>query len=123
MQNNATHKEFEERDNGPVMIPEVVATLESQKRRMHKNSKCSESLKIYNDVLAYAKKFSKITHKSSVENMKQELHKFGLTPIELSQIGSLFPTTTEELKILIPSLNERLSYENLSDIITIMQNY
>lgn len=97
-----------------IMIPEAKFILEKQIRNIQEQRTVNDK-KFINEVYAYLKRQSKIMQENSVIELKTDLEKLGLTDIEISQIGSLMPQNTEELKILIPSLN-KLDLSDLNEI-------
>merc|ERR1712035_55698 len=109
----------EENKPQEIMIPEAKFILDKQIRNIQEK-RSVEDKKFLNEVYAYLKKQTKIMQENSVIELKTDLEQLSLTNEEIAQIGSLMPQTTEELKILIPSLN-RLPLSDLNEITSKIQ--
>ncbi|KAF9763784.1 DNA-directed RNA polymerase II subunit rpb4 [Nosema granulosis] len=99
-------EELDLKDIHPVTLPEVKYLLESIKQRATLDNR-SSSYKIYKQTLLYIEKFSRISEKSIADDFRSSLFGLGCTEFEISVIGSLFPQSTEEAKVLIPSLSNK----------------
>lgn len=97
-----------------IMIPEAKFILEKQLKGIQEN-RTVEERKLIGEIFSYLKKHTKISQENSVIEFKSDLKKHSLSDREISQIGSLLPQTSEELKILIPSLNKK-SFSELNEI-------
>lgn len=87
----------------PVTISEAFHLLEPLRGRF-KNTR-STSFKIYKETLQYAEKFGKIKDKALLADLKESLVGLGFTEEEAASLGSLFPQSTGDAKLCVPSIS------------------
>ncbi|KAI0012922.1 RNA polymerase Rpb4 [Xylariaceae sp. FL0662B] len=96
----------------------VINALVSKRRNDRKNVNDTEMLTKTIDYLDTFARFKKKENVEAVERLlsaHKEFHKF-----ERAQLGSLCCETAEEAKYLIPSLNDKISDEDLQELLNEM---
>ncbi|KAK4165839.1 HRDC-like protein [Cladorrhinum sp. PSN259] len=93
----------------------VINALISKRRKDRKDRNDTEAL---NKTLDYLDAFARFKQKENVEAVERLLsaHK-ELTKYERAQIGSLCCDSADECKTLIPSLSEKISDEDLQELL------
>jgi DNA-directed RNA polymerase subunit F len=106
----------------PVTVSEARSLLESQKERIlsGESGKSLSHQKEFMSTLHYTEVFGKLKSKSHIEDLRNTLSELKLSENEIALIGSLLPQSSDEARILIPSLN-RLDDETLGFIVTRVQ--
>ncbi|WUR02768.1 DNA-directed RNA polymerase II 16 kDa polypeptide [Vairimorpha necatrix] len=94
------------RDAHPVTLAEVKYLLEDVKERSSLDNR-SSSYKILKQTLNYVEKFCKIEEKSMAEDLRSSLFNCGCNEVEIALLGSIFPQSVDEAKMLIPSLKNK----------------
>ncbi|AMD22493.1 HHL277Wp [Eremothecium sinecaudum] len=72
--------------------------------------------------MAYLMNFSRFRDQETVTAVTQLLQSTGLHPFEIAQLGSLACEDADEAKTLIPSLNNKISDEDLERILKELSN-
>lgn len=114
-------KDNDLKDSHPVTLAEVKYLLESVKERSAVDNR-SSSYKILKQTLNYVEKFSRISEKSLADDLRFSLFNCGCDEVEIAILGSLFPQSAEEAKLLIPSLKNK-DNALLNKIIDILMKY
>ncbi|KAH8720637.1 hypothetical protein BB8028_0001g09370 [Beauveria bassiana] len=93
----------------------VLNALVAKRRNDRKNVNETEML---NQTLSYLDHFARFTQKENVEAVERLLstHK-DLAKFERAQLGSLCCETADEAKTLIPSLADKISDEDLKELL------
>lgn len=86
----------------PITISEAFYLLHPLKSR-YKNTR-SYSYKIFKETLDYTEKFCKIKDKSLADDIRSYLTDLGFDEEEVAALGSLFPQSSDEAKICIPTI-------------------
>lgn len=120
MRKNADSNEEEELY--PLMTCEAFYVLDDRRSKLINNRMSKQYIKLFDSALNYAETCSRVTSRSRAETLRNVLSKFELSNAEISSIGSLFPQSVDEAKMLIPSLS-RFGDEALSTIIKHMDDF
>ena len=111
-------KEFEASET--LLISEVRLLLEDKKQRSEEADEDTEFNEVFNKTLSYCQTFSKYSTKENMQAVRQlltmqpsqPLHKF-----ELAQLGNLVPDSAEDARALIPSIQHKLTDEELEQLL------
>ena len=103
-------------DTYPLMTCEAFFILDEQRNRLLDPKKSKNYIKLFESTLNYSETCARIGSRGQAETLRNVLSRAGLNEIEVTGVGSLFPQSTDEAKILIPTLC-RFSEEELSAII------
>lgn len=109
------------KDAHPVTLSEVKYLLESIKERSSVDNR-SASYKILKQTLNYVEKFCKISDKSFADDLRSSLFENGCNEHEIAILGSLFPQSVEEAKVMCPSLKNKDNI-TLNKILNILIRY
>lgn len=101
-------------EHTPITISEALHYLEESRPRMA--AKGGESRKIYDSILEYCQNNTKMSSLHSIENLTEGLKNLGLNDLEIVQVCNLIPQSTDEMKILVPSL-ERFDENILAKVL------
>lgn len=88
----------------PLMTCEVLYMLEEQRTKMVDEDKPKQYVRLFESVLNYAETCSKVKSRGRAETLRSFLAKFGLLGREIAAIGTLFPQSVDEARILVPTL-------------------
>ncbi|KAJ3435598.1 DNA-directed RNA polymerase ii subunit rpb4 [Anaeramoeba flamelloides] len=107
----------------PLMLNEVQSILNQIKTDQTNEKQVTNPNKeeILNKTLRYVKRFSRFQDKETISGIKVEFQE--LDPIELTILANLFPEDVDEAKVLIPSLAEKYSDEEITDFIERLHKY
>ncbi|XP_049851378.1 DNA-directed RNA polymerase II subunit RPB4-like [Schistocerca gregaria] len=94
----------------PLFLSEVKILLE--KEDLHRDSD------VYQRTLEYARKFSQFDDVASAIGVRKLLSAYDLHEFELAQIATLLPGKTEEAEALIPSITNKLSANQLNQLLS-----
>lgn len=109
------------KDSHPVTLAEVRYLLETVKDRSSVDNR-SASYKILKQTLNYVEKFCKIEEKSLADDLRSSLFNCGCNEVEIALLGSLFPQSIDEAKMLIPSLSDE-DNTLLTKVIDLLMKY
>lgn len=116
------NEESNEEELYPLMTCEAYYILDDRRSKLLNNRAPKKYIKLFDSALNYAETCSRIASRSRAETLRNVLSKFELSNAEIASIGSLFPQSVDEAKMLIPSLN-RFGDEKLSTIIKHMDDF
>ena len=89
--------------------------------RYRKNKQEEENL-LENEVRKYLNTTpAKDQRREKLEIIKEKLKKMGISVTEFLQIANLMPSTTVELYLIIPNIEERFTDAQISEILSIIR--
>ncbi|KAF7682651.1 DNA-directed RNA polymerase II subunit rpb4 [Astathelohania contejeani] len=115
---NSGIEEFNKEEMFPIMVSEAKCLLEENKQRFTtaRSIKALTHQKAFFSSLTHCETYGKIKSKSNMEDLRNVLKDNNLDDIEIALLGSLLPQSSEEAKVIIPSLN-KLDDETLQYIL------
>ncbi|KAK0415933.1 hypothetical protein QR680_012199 [Steinernema hermaphroditum] len=111
-------KQFEGQGCDALMTSEVFLLLEHRRQQSEQKEDIEEMSEVFVKTLDYTRRLSKFKNRETIRdvrfifNNKTMLHKY-----EIAQIANLCPETAEEAKALIPSLEDKVSDEELEELL------
>lgn len=108
MEINMKSDELQEelKDSHPIMLSEAKYLLEAHKERFKADFRSNAS-KLFRTTFTYLDEFCRIKDRSIVEDLRNTLSGLGFDELEIALLGTLFPQSVDEAKVLIPSLKEK----------------
>lgn len=103
----------------PVTVSEAFHLLHPLKHR-YRNTR-SYAYKIYKETLDYAERFCKMKDKSLADDIRSCLADLGFSEDEIAALGSLFPQSSDEAKICVPTIT-RLGDSTIDSAIEKLQH-
>lgn len=83
-----------------------------RKRNQEKLNELEEEVKLYLNHTP-----AKDQRREKLETLKNSLKPLGITKAEFLQIANLMPSTSVELYLIIPNIEERLSETQIADVL------
>ncbi|KAJ1820588.1 RNA polymerase B [Coemansia sp. RSA 2671] len=71
---------------------------------------------IYTKTLEYVQKFSHYTNRDTIKEARALLKPTNLEPFECTQLGNLCCTEYDEFKLLVPSIGDKISDDDLDSL-------
>ena len=113
--NIAATTDFENAD--ALLISEVKMLLEHRKAQYESQDEDHELSEVFTKTLDYCQTFSKYNSKETIHAVRGTLQKQKLHKFEIACLANLAPTTDEEAKALLPSLEGRFDDLELSEVL------
>ncbi|TKR75888.1 hypothetical protein L596_017117 [Steinernema carpocapsae] len=115
-------KEFDGQGCDALMTSEVFLLLEHRRQQSEQKEEIEEMNEVFVKTLDYSRRLSRFKNRETIRAVraifanKGQLHKY-----EIAQIANLCPETAEEAKALIPSLEDKMSDEELEELLRELQ--
>eukprot|EP00051_Salpingoeca_urceolata_P002715 m.52359 g.52359 ORF g.52359 m.52359 type:complete len:139 (+) comp12287_c0_seq2:84-500(+) len=118
-------EELEGEDCVPVFVSEVGFLLELRKQKEEeRNSDGQVNLTpMFIKTLEWAKRFGQFKNIETVGKVRSVLQNRGLHKFEEAQLANLCAESVDEARALIPSLQDRISDQELEDLIDDLQSF
>ncbi|KAJ2554172.1 RNA polymerase B [Coemansia sp. RSA 1933] len=102
-----------------LLISEVKVLLEAQ----YEGRKDEKDLSgVFTKTLEYVQKFSRYTNRDTIKEVRALLKPTNLEGFETAQLGNLCCSEYEEAKMLIPSIGDKISDEDLDSLLKQMDS-
>ena len=108
-------KDFDNAD--ALLISEVKMLLEHRKAQYENQDDDHELSEVFTKTLDYCQTFSKYNSKETIQAVRGTLQKQKLHKFEIACLANLAPTTDEEAKSLLPSLEGRFDDLELNEVL------
>jgi DNA-directed RNA polymerase II subunit RPB4 len=108
-------KDFDNAD--ALLISEVKMLLEHRKAQHESSEEDTELSNVFLKTLEHCQTFSKYNSRETIAAVRTTLQQHPLHKFELVALANLCPTTPEEAKTLLPSLEGRFDDATLAEIL------
>ncbi|TKR76381.1 hypothetical protein L596_017524 [Steinernema carpocapsae] len=111
-------KEFNKSEKDALMTSEVLLLLEHRQQQSELKEDIEDVKEVFIKTLDYCRRMAKFRNRETIRSVRQtfgnlpQIHKF-----EEAQLASLVPEGSEEAKALIPSLENKLTDEQLDEVL------